>query len=230
MKNALLVALVLVLGGSPAAAEPGVTPPDQSGNPPPPVFEVAPDPDAMPSFGDQDPALTPGGGSNQRYVAEIVDSLFVVDPAQFFALDLPSDPPGVRAVHLLGTVSVTDKKGDIMVRLFRAPEYQSWLKRRGGDKSGPFWTSKRARHINLDQDLSPPGPFVLLLDNGYSMRTSKHIRAQMQIQYEWVGGQPVAAVRDSNVVDSIEDIITPRANTEEDVPPPPPPPPDDGSK
>jgi hypothetical protein len=168
---------------------------------------------------------TPG----QRYVAEIIDSMFVVGPAEFFALVLPPDPPGARAVHLLGTISVTDRKGDIQVRLFRAADYQRWLKKRGGERAGAFWVSKRSRNISLDHDLIPVGPFVVLLDNGYSMRTAKHVRAQMQIQYEWTDG-PIAAARDSSAVKSFEDdIITPRANTEEDVPPPPPPPPDDGT-
>ena len=205
MKNAFLVALMLALwGAAPAFAEPSATPADQS--------------------------LAPSSSSAQRYVAEIVDSMFVVGPAEFFAVELPPDPPGARAVHLIGTITVTDKKGDIMVRLFRAPDYQSWLKKRGGDKAGAFWVSKRSRHVNLDQDLTLAGPFVVLLDNGYSMRTSKHIRAQMQIQYEWIGGHPIAAVRDSSAVGSAEDdLITPRANSEEDIPPPPPPPPDEGS-
>ncbi len=209
MKNAFLVALMLALwGAAPAPAEPSVTPPDQSG-------KLAPS--SSPS-------------SAQRYVAEIVDSMFVVGPAEFFAVELPSDPAGARAVHLLGTITVADKKGDIQVRLFRAPDYQSWLKKRGGEKAGAFWVSKRSRRINLDQDLTLAGPFVVLLDNGYSMRTSKHIRAQMQIQYEWIGGHPIAAARDSSAVGSAEDdIITPRANTEEDIPAPPPPPPDEGS-
>jgi hypothetical protein len=175
-------------------------------------------------------AEPPVSASGQRYVAEIVDSLFVVGPAEFFALVLPPDPPGARAVHLLGTISVTDRKGDIQVRLFRAPDYQSWLKKRGGERAGAFWVSKRSRNINLDHDLNPVGPFVVLLDNGYSMRTAKHVRAQMQIQYEWTGGQPIASARDSAAVGGFEnDIITPRANTEEDIPPPPPPP-DDGTQ
>ena len=223
MRHALVVALMLALWGPPAAAEPKVTPPDESGVAP----EVAPDSDTMPSFGDRDASLAPSG---QTYVAEIVDSLFLVGPAEFFAVELPPDPPGARAVHLQGTISVTDRKGDIMVRLFRARDYQSWLKKRGGEKAGAFWVSKRSRHINLDQDLTSAGPFVVLLDNGYSMRTSKHIRAQMQIQYERIGGRALAAARDSSAMGSIEDdIITPRANSEEDIPPPPPPPADEGA-
>src|SRR5947209_487492 len=88
------LAITLAIGTvAPLTAEPGLTPPEQSGNAPP-------------------------AASGQRYVAEIVDSLFLVGPAEFFALDLPPNPPGALAVHLLGTVSVADKKGDIMVRLF----------------------------------------------------------------------------------------------------------------
>lgn len=233
MKHALIVALMVALGGAPAVtAEPQWTPPEQSGVAPDIVPGAdAPAVDSMPSFGDKDPELTGSSPQGQTFVAEILDSLFVVGPAEFFALDLPLDPAGARAVHLLGTISVTDRKGDIQVRLFRSPDYQSWLKKRGGEKAGAFWVSKRSRSITLDHDLAPGGPFVLLLDNGYSMRTSKHIRAQMQIQYEWIGSRPLASAgRDSSAVGSIEDdIIKPRANTEEDVPPPPPPPPDDGA-
>ena len=233
MKNALLVALLLAFGGvMSASAEPSVTSPEESGKAPDTAAEVAPDSDTMPSFGDKDPSLSPASPGTQRYVAEIVDSLFFVGPAEFFAIELPADPPGARAVHLMGTYTVTDKKGDIQIRLFRAPDYKSWLKKRGGEKAGAFWVSKRSKRVNVDQDLTLAGPFVVLLDNGYSMRTSKHVRAQMQIQYEWIGGHPIAAARDSTAVGSIEDdnLITPRANTEEDIPPPPPPPPDEGSK
>jgi hypothetical protein len=232
MRNALLVALMLAFASvAPAFAEPSVTPPVEEGKAPDIASEAAPDSDNMPSFGDNDASLAPGSPSTQRYVAEIVDSMFVVGPAEFFAIELPADPAGARAVHLMGTFAVTDKKGDIMIRLFRAPDYKAWLKKRGGDKAGAFWVSKRSKHVTVDQDLTLAGPFVVLLDNGYSMRTSKHVRAQMQIQYEWIGGHPIAATRDSSAVGSIQDdIITPRANTEEDIPPPPPPPPDEGSK
>jgi len=226
MRYAILAALTLALcGAAPAAAEPSVTPPDQSGFAP----EAAPTADTMPSFGDSDPELG-SSTSPGHFVAEIVDSMFTVGPAEFFALELPRDPSGARASHLLGTISVTDRKGDIVVRLFRAADYKAWLKKRGGEKAGALWVSKRSRNVTLDQDLPAGGPFVVLLDNGYSMRTTKHLRAQLQIQYEWTGGQPIAVGQDSTAVGSIEsDIITPRANTEEDIPPPPPPPPDDGA-
>ena len=232
MKHALVVALLVALwGAAPVAAEPEVTPPDQSGVAPDISAAVAPDADTMPAFADRDPSLAATSPSGQTFVAEILDSLFVVGPAQFFAVELPPDPAGARAVHLLGTISVSDREGDILVRIFRAPDYQSWLKKRGGERAEALWVSKRSRSITLNHDLAPGGPFVVLLDNGYSMRTTKHIRAQMQIQYEWTGGaRSIAAAHDSTAVGSIEDdIIKPRANTEEDIPPPPPPPSDEGS-
>lgn len=184
-----------------------------------------------PSLGDDELDSTSLSEGGQGYVAEIVDSVYLVGPAEFFALDLPSDPPGVRAVHLLGTVSVTDRKGDIQVRLFRAADYQGWLKKRGGEKAGPFWNSKRARSITLDQDLSQIGPCVILLDNGYSVRTSKRLRTQLQIQYQRVDSAASAADPAGPAGSAPEDdLIMPRANTEEESPPPPPPPPDEGTK
>ena len=183
-----------------------------------------------PSLGEEDLDSTSLSEGGQGYVAEIVDSVHLVGPAKFFALDLPPDPPGVRAVHLLGTVTVTDRKGDIQVRLFRPADYQGWLKKRGGEKAEPFWTSKRARSITLDQDLSEIGPCVILLDNGYSMR-SKHLRAQLQIQYQRVDS--AASATDSETPtgsDLDDDFVIPRANTEEETPPPPPPPPDEETK
>src|SRR5262245_12716239 len=161
-------------------------------------------------------AATPAPATAQRYVAEIVDSASAVGPAEFLALDLPANPSGQRAAHLLGTVTVA--KVDIMVRLFTAPAYQGWLKRRGGDHANAFWSSKRDRAITLDQAL-PDGPLVILLDNGYSIRTPKHVRAQLQIQYQPVGvvnaqadqGKPA---KQPQVQD---DLITPRANTEDNI-------------
>jgi len=201
-----------------------------------------PDTDVTPSG---DVQATPAGGSSldtedsgsaatahasasaQGYVAEIVDSAFVVGPATFLDLDLPANPPGQRAAHLLGTVNVA--KGDIMVRLFTASAYQNWLKKRGGDHSNAFWTSKRDRAITLDQPL-PDGPIVILLDNGYSIRTAKHVRAQLQIQYQPVGTSAVQAsqTRPSGQQPPVQDdLITPRSNTDDEIPPPPPPPPAD---
>lgn len=221
----LAVGLLLGLGSfTPGAqAEPTPVPPSESGDAP----EVAPVPDTMPDFGDSDSEAAPGG---HTYVAEILDSLFVVGPAQFFALDMPPDPPGARAIHLSGTVTVTDKKGDIQVRLFRAADYTAWLKKRGGDKSGPLWSSKRSRNITVDHDLRKVGPCVLLLDNGYSMRTAKHARTQLQIQYQRINGSAATPASTMPGAPAEDDIVTPRANTEDETPPPPPPPADEATK
>lgn len=176
-------------------------------------------------------AQNAGSAAPNRYVAEVVDSIFMVGPAEFFALDLPTMPAGARAIHLLGNVNIADRKGDIIVRLFRGPEYQNWLKKRGGDKSGAFYVSKRLRSITIDQDL-PEGPIVLLLDNGFSVRTPKHVRMQLQIQYERTGAAQASGGAPASTVSTTapeDDLITPRANTEEETPPPPPPPPDDAS-
>ena len=91
MKNALLIALMLALWSvAPASAEPKTTTPSESGDAPDIVPDVppaaAPNSDAMPSFGDHDPELAGSSPSTQRYVAEIVDSLFLVGPAEFFAV------------------------------------------------------------------------------------------------------------------------------------------------
>ena len=160
-------------------------------------------------------------------MAEIVDTVYTVGPAEFFALDLPRDPEGARAIHLSGTANVTDKKGDIMLRLFRTPDYQAWLKKRGGEKAGPIWTSKRSRNVPIDHDLAGVGPCVLLLDNGYSMRTAKHVRIQLQIQYQRTDGSANAPSA-TPAAQAADDLIVPRENTEDETPPPPPPP-SDGS-
>ena len=174
------------------------------------------------------PAFAQNATAPNRYVSEVVDSIFNVGPAEFYALDLPTQPEGARAIHLLGSVSIADRKGDIIVRLFRGPEYQNWLKKRGGDHSNAFFVSKKLRNISIDMDL-PEGPVVMLLDNGYSMRTPKHVRTQLQIQYERTGAVQAASVPGSNDagVPPPDDFIAPRSNTEEDAPPPPPPPPSD---
>jgi hypothetical protein len=174
-----------------------------------------------------DPVAPPAAPN--RYVSEVVDSIFPVGPAEFFALDLPTQPSGARAIHLLGTVNIADRKGDIIVRLFRGPEYQNWLKKKGGDHSGAFFVSKRLRTISLDLDL-PDGPIVLLLDNGYSVRTAKHVHTQLQIQYERNGAVQASTPGSTDAgVPPPDDFIAPRSNTEEDTPPPPPPPPADDS-
>jgi hypothetical protein len=162
-----------------------------------------------------------------RNLSEVVDSIFFVGPAEFYALDLPVQPEGARAIHLLGTVNIADRKGDIIVRIFRGPEYQNWLKKRGGDHSNAFFVSKKLRTISLDMDL-PDGPIVLLLDNGYSVRTPKHVRTQLQIQYERTGAVQASTPGSTDTgVPPPDDFIAPRSNTEEDAPPPPPPPPSD---
>jgi hypothetical protein len=239
------LALVLALwlgpvGVSHARAEDPSAPSGTSGTP---DTEAAPSVESSPS-GESTPsgdieAAPPSGDSSlnsdqstqarapaQGYVAEIVDSAFVVGPAEFLALDLPANPAGQRAAHLLGTVTVA--KGDIMVRLFTASAYQGWLKKRGGDHASPFWTSKRDRAITLDQAL-PDGPLVILLDNGYSIRTPKHVRAQLQIQYQpvGVGGVQTVQGKPAGQPPVQDDLITPRANTDDEIPPPPPPPPAD---
>jgi len=165
-----------------------------------------------------------------RYVSEVVDSIFSVGPAEFYALDLPTQPEGARAIHLLGNVNIADRKGDIIVRMFRGPEYQNWLKKRGGDHSNAFFVSKKLRNIQIDMDL-PEGPVVLLLDNGYSVRTPKHVRTQLQIQYERTGAVEASSVPGGTDTGAPppDDFIAPRSNTEENTPPPPPPPPSDDS-
>ncbi|MGH7680531.1 MAG: hypothetical protein ACRENN_00925, partial [Candidatus Eiseniibacteriota bacterium] len=134
--------LILLAGwvtvASVARSEPQPTPTIDSGDAPELGPEVDRTSETMPSFDDPDSEDISDGN---HFVAEIVDSSYTVGPAEFFALDMPTDPEGAHAVHLSGTVTVTDKKGDIIVRLFRAQDYQQWLKKRGGDKAGPVWTS-----------------------------------------------------------------------------------------
>jgi hypothetical protein len=61
------------------------------------------------------------------------------------------------------------------------------------------------------------------------MRTPKHVRTQLQIQYERNGAVQASSVPGStdSGVPPPDDFIAPRSNTEEDAPPPPPPPPSD---
>jgi hypothetical protein len=169
------------------------------------------------------------------YVAEVVDSTFFVGPAEFFALDLPTTSPGVEATHLLGTVSATGK-GDIIVRLFSGSEYDRWLKRRGGPEAKPFWVSSKARTINIENDLPAGEPIVLLLDNGYSIRTPKRVHCQLQIAYRRTGtgagtgatGSNGAAAAPPSAPTAGDDVVpTPRSNEDDSAPPPPPPPPPD---
>jgi hypothetical protein len=198
---------------------------------PPPSETVSPDTEEAPESASEgvDPVEKPGVVLSEEpfhYVAPIVDSLFTVGPAEFLGVDMPADPPDAKAVRLVGTIQV-EGKGDIQVRLFRGPEYQNWLKKRGGRKAEPYWTSKRLRTIHLDHPLVPGTPVVLLIDNGYSVRTPKRVKARLQIQYErsGPGGPTTASGGTSAPVE--DDFITPRADTEEETPPPPPPPPSD---
>ena len=178
----------------------------------------------------QEDSPTGTGGRPGTFVSEIIDSTYFVGPAEFFALDLPAGMRGAAAVHIFGEVSVVGSgKRDIMVRLFRAPDYQNWLKRRGGNQGKAFWVSQRARTVRLDQDLPAGSRVVLLLDNGYSIRTPKRVRVQIQLHFQ------EGAVGLDSAVDASppppkapeEGDIVPRGNTEEEVPPPPPPPPPD---
>jgi hypothetical protein len=188
--------------------------------------EPEPVTDAMPAFDDSE-ALP-----EHTYLAEVVDSVFSVGPAEFFALDMPADPVGARAIHLSGTVSVADRKGDIMVRLFTAADYQKWLKKKGGEKGVPFWSSKRSRNIGLDHNLPNGTRVVVLLDNGYSVRTPKRVRTQLQIQYATTGAATAATGGSAPAAQSqpADDLIIPRANTEDEIPPPPPPPDENGQQ
>ncbi len=168
-----------------------------------------------------------GGG----YVAEIVDSSYTVGPAEFFALDLPTNQKGAKAVHLFGTVTTKGKK-DIVVRLFRSADYDQWLKMKSGRKPQAFWTSPRSGNLTLDQDLPPGEAIVLLLDNGYSIRTPKKVVCQLQLRYQRnptdtfdteggaMSGSPAAKPQPSD-----DNLPTPRSNSDEEMPAPPPPPP-----
>jgi hypothetical protein len=167
------------------------------------------------------------------YVAEIVDTTYTVGPAEFFALDLPGNPEGAVANHLSGTITVAGKKGDIIVRVFRTADYKGWLKKRDLKVSNPLWSSKRSKNVALSMDLPPGVPMTLLLDNGYSLRTSKRVHCQLQMQYARTDGAFVAGASGDaggpSASPAADDLVTPRSNTEEEAPPPPPPPPDEGA-
>ena len=182
-----------------------------------------------------DSAVTPPAaktGSGDGYVAEIVDSSYTVGPAEFFALDLPTNKAGARAVHLFGTITTKGRK-DIVVRLFRASDYDLWLKQKSGRKPVALWTSPRSGNLTLDQDLPAGTPIVLLLDNGYSLRTTKRVTCQLQLRYERNGtetfdteGSKKVAGGTGNKTEAPEDNLPPpRSNTDDEMPPPPPPPP-----
>jgi hypothetical protein len=249
----LVLALALILshratgGVAAASAEPAPPPPTQlpgsrteMPDPPPPVIDAVSDTIEAPAIPDRSRQRGMLSGKRteeleSRYVTEIVDSTYLVGPAEFFALDLPSDPPGSRAIHLLGTISTRGKAKDIIVRIFRSADYDRWLRKRGGEKAGPLWTSPRARSITIDQDLPQGQPLLLLLDNGFSLRTPKTVSCQLQIQYERTAegfdteGSHAGASGGSSTSpgDTVQDNLpTPRSNEEEDLPPPPPPPPE----
>jgi hypothetical protein len=234
----VLAAVVLLLthrpsGGTAFAAElqqtaptDSTTIPDDSDLAPPPDDTTAPPPEAS----TEPPASVKAAtGDGNGYVAEIVDSSYTVGPAEFFALDLPTKAPGAHATHLFGTVTTAGKK-DIMVRLFKSSDYDRWLKIKSGRKPLAFYTSPRSHSLTLDQDL-PPEPVVLLLDNGYSIRTSKKVTCQLQLRYQRgdamdEGGNPIASPSVApKPAPSDDNLPTPRANTDNEMPPPPPPPP-----
>jgi len=230
----LLAAIVLLLshrpsGGrafameGPAPATSPTTeaaPPDDALKVPPVEEDMKPDHSAAPA------------NRGPGYVAEIVDSSYTVGPAEFFALDLPTQQAGARAVHLFGTVTTKGRK-DIVVRLFRSADYDRWLKQKSGRKPQAFWTSPRSGRLTLDQDLPPGEPVVLLLDNGYSIRTPKKVSCQLQLRYQRSGTETFdtegGGVSGSGVVakpePSNDNLPTPRSNTDEEMPAPPPPPP-----
>ena len=220
--------------GTPPAAQapaPAGDAAQTSGDMAAPVGDAAPPPpveSAPPSREPVRPAVegTPGG-----FLAEVIDSTYFIEPAEFFALDLPvhSRGGGATAVHMLGDVSVVGGRHDIVVRLFRSGDYQNWLKRRGGRQAGPVWSSPRLRNVHLDQELPQGTPLVLLLDNGYSLRTPKRVRVQVQLRYQGEPGAQNVSVQPPPAPPQEGD-VTPRSNSDEEFPPPPPPPPssDDG--
>jgi hypothetical protein len=226
----LAAALLLTHGATGGAwAEPAPGTPDGSSDSPPKPDETPSD-DANPA---PSPSQFPSAQEGATYVSEVVDSLFFVSPAGFLALDLPRDPGGTRAIHLSGSVNVRGRNRDIIVRLFRSKEYDAWLHAGGTAKGEPLWTSKRGRAHRLDLALPEGGPFVLLLDNGYSIRTPKHVSCQLQIQYRYTGA--AAATRSGSNRDTTgssgesaydeSNPVTPRGDKDEEIPPPPPPPP-----
>lgn len=218
---ALLVVLAPRLGAAQDGSAPALT--DSMAQ----AIESTPPSDTAPPSGRPPLDVPPG-----RFLAEVLDSTYFIEPAEFFALDLPVRAQGgAAAAHILGEVSVVGGRHDIIVRLFRSGDYQNWLKRRGGRQAGPVWSSPRQRVVRLDQELPQGTPLVLLLDNGYSLRTPKRVRVQVQLQYQGEPGsgpstnasaQPVRAPQEGDV--------TPRSNADEEFPPPPPPPSEDSGK
>jgi hypothetical protein len=220
----VLAALVLLLTHRPTGGRAFAMEPDPpAAQPPDDAIVVPPIEEDMKS--DRLPAPAQGGPG---YTQEVVNSSYTVGPAEFFALDLPTRPAGARAVHLLGTVTTQGRK-DIMVRLFRSADYDRWLKQKSGRKPLAFWTSPRSGSLILDQDLPPGEPVVLLLDNGYSIRTPKKVVCQLQLRYQRTGTETFDTEGGSGIVAKPaapdDNLPPPRANTEEEMPAPPPPPP-----
>lgn len=213
-----------------AADDPPPPPPSETSQPvdppiesPPPALETTPVRD-VPVRDVAVPDVPPG-----RFVAEVLDSTYFIEPAEFFALDLPvRSQNGAVAAHILGDVSVVGGRHDIIVRIFRSGDYQNWLKRRGGRQTGPVWSSPRQRAVRLDQELPQGTPLVLLLDNGYSLRTPKRVRVQVQLQYQGEPGAQNVSAQPARVPE--EGDVVPRSNADEEFPPPPPPPPSEGGK
>jgi len=242
----ILIALVLLLTHRPTAGRafaepvPGEIAPHPDKTPPPndpapPTDPALPPDDSEIPLGDT--SVTPTGGMKSEssptvpgYVAEIVDSSYTVGPAEFFALDLPMQTSGAKATHLFGTVTTHGRK-DIMVRLFRSADYDRWLKQKSGRKPMAFWTSPRSSSLTLDQDLPPGEPVVLLLDNGYSIRTSKKVTCQLQLRYQKgtdtfdTEGGSLSRIPSAATKAPDDNLPTPRSNTDEEMPAPPPPPP-----
>jgi hypothetical protein len=172
--------------------------------------------------------------TSDGWISEVVNSSYTVGPAEFFALDLPTNKPDAKAVHLSGTVTTQGRGKDIIVRLFRGADYDRWLKQKSGRKPQALWTSPRSRSLTLDRDLPPGEAMVLLLDNGYSVRTPKLVTCQLQIRYsrnptdtfDTEGSSAPATTHTGTSGDTTPDNLpTPRSNTDEEMPAPPPPPP-----
>ena len=198
------------------------------------AMDPAAAPDPLGNAGGDSSASAPASraGAGDGFVAEIVDSSYFVGPAEFFALDLPTNKSGARAVHLFGTITTQGRK-DIVVRLFKSSDYDNWLKQKSGRKPLALWTSPRSGNLTLDQDLPAGTPIVLLLDNGYSIRTPKKVNCQLQLRYErngtetfdTEGSKKVAGTTGDKKAAPEDNLPPPRSNTDEEMPPPPPPPP-----
>jgi hypothetical protein len=229
-------ALVLLIAGLAFGLPRAGSAQDSTPPPPPPADssdDASPAPPAgtAPAPSTSAPQATPPSESVPpgRFMAEVLDTTYFVEPGQFFALDLPiHSQGGAVAAHIFGDVSVVAGRHDIIVQLFRSSDYQYWLKRRGGHRADPIWSSSRQRAVRLDQELPQGTPLVLLLDNGYSLRTPKRVRVQIQLQYQGEPGSPqaVSAQPAAHAAPQEGDVV-PRSNADNESPPPPPPPPGD---